>query len=230
MLTINAAIIYGINVTRTARNYVRYHHKTQLFHSICATIAAKVKLSCSSTKLPFHHSVFDFLVLKAFHIPLNMSRAPIIKEVIWHPPCQGWVKCNVDGSSVMGASSLGCGGIFCRNSRELSLAFAEPLSWNNSFIAQFYSVLRGIEIAFDRGWSNLWVESDSTIVVNGFCFVNEALIPWQLRNRWNFCTKLLLDMNFIISYICREGNSCAYFFGKLGCITTDFTFFLFFTD
>lgn len=64
-----------------------------------------------------------------------------------------------------------------------------------------------IEIAFERGWHNIWLESDSTIVVHAF--KNESLVPWHLKTRWHNCLVLTTRMRFIVSHIFREGNTCA---------------------
>jgi hypothetical protein len=34
-------------------------------------------------------------------------------------------------------------------------------------------------------------------------------VPWCLSNRWSNCLVLTRTMNFIVTYIFREGNSCA---------------------
>ncbi|MCI20794.1 hypothetical protein A2U01_0041957, partial [Trifolium medium] len=44
-------------------------------------------------------SMTDFAILKFFKINLHHPKAPKILEVFWHPPLQGWIKCNTDGSA-----------------------------------------------------------------------------------------------------------------------------------
>ncbi|KAF1884396.1 hypothetical protein Lal_00021684 [Lupinus albus] len=51
------------------------------------------------------------------------------------------------------------------------------------------------------------LECDSTLVVDIF---NEKFnAPWKLQNEWLICKRKLAHMNFCISHIYREGNSCA---------------------
>ncbi|KAF1884423.1 hypothetical protein Lal_00044348 [Lupinus albus] len=51
------------------------------------------------------------------------------------------------------------------------------------------------------------LECDSTLVVDIF---NEKFnTPWKLQNEWLICKRKLAHMNFCISHIYREGNSCA---------------------
>ncbi|GAU42668.1 hypothetical protein TSUD_398740 [Trifolium subterraneum] len=45
-------------------------------------------------------SITNFEVLKFFKINIHHSNAPKNIEVIWNPPLQGWVKCNMDDTSL----------------------------------------------------------------------------------------------------------------------------------
>jgi len=61
---------------------------------------------------------------------------------------------------------------------------------------------QNVEIAFSKGWLNLWLETDSQLVL--LAFKTKALIPCSLRNRWLNCLELLKDINFFVSQlICR---------------------------
>ena len=60
----------------------------------------------------------------------------------------------------------------------------------------------------ELGWCNLWLECDSTWVVNLFqtCSTN---VPWVVRLQWDYCLYDFGGMNFIVSHIYREGNGVA---------------------
>ncbi|KAF1884392.1 hypothetical protein Lal_00035956 [Lupinus albus] len=61
--------------------------------------------------------------------------------------------------------------------------------------------------ANSRSDENPSLECDSTLVVDIF---NEKFnTPWKLQNEWLICKRKLAQMNFCISHIYREGNSCA---------------------
>ena len=34
------------------------------------------------------------------------------------------------------------------------------------------------------------------------------MIPWSIRNRWINYMEVIKDMNFFVSHIYREGNTC----------------------
>ena len=82
-------------------------------------------------------------------------------------------------------------------------------------------VVTAIEIANQRRWRNLWIETDSALVV--MAFKNATLIPCNLRNRWYNCKLLLNAMNFIVSHIYREGNQCADRLAALGLTIQNLT-------
>ena len=126
-------------------------------------------------------------------------------EVIWSPPLAGWIKCNTDGSSNTIASS--CGGIFRDSNANFISCFAENIGGGSAFHAELPAIMRAVEIANQRRWTNLWIESDSSLAV--MAFNNSSMIPCCLRNRWINCRNMLYHMNFLITHIYREENRCA---------------------
>lgn len=51
---------------------------------------------------------------------------------------------------------------------------------DSPFVAEMMAALIAIEIAFDRGWHNLWLETDSQLVL--LAFKTKNMIPCTLRN------------------------------------------------
>lgn len=74
-------------------------------------------------------------------------------------------KCNTDGAS-SGISS--CGGIFRDHEAICIGCFSKPLGVSNSYQAELQGALRAIEIAKERNWLNLWLETHSSLVVQDF--------------------------------------------------------------
>jgi len=116
-----------------------------------------------------------------------------------------WIKCNIDGSANKNTSA--CRGIFRNSNADLMLCFAENTGCGNVFHVELSGAMRAIEIVDAHNWSNLWLELDSSLVVNAF--KNKSVIPWSLSNRWNNCFYHHSTMNFFVSHIFREGNQCA---------------------
>jgi ribonuclease HI len=79
-----------------------------------------------------------------------------------------------------------------------------------------------IELAHNRNWINLWLESDSSLVVQAF--TSASLLPWELSNRWLNCTKITRNMNFVVSHVYRERNQCANRLANIGLGLDIFTF------
>ncbi|PNY15736.1 ribonuclease H [Trifolium pratense] len=167
-IVINAAIINIFNAIWLARNNVS-------------------KLST--------YSIRDFITLQSFNVISHPPIPTILKEVIWQPPLAHWVKCNTDGAST--ASSSACGGIFRNNKAEFLCGFAENIGLSSALIVELYGAMNAIEIAASKNWRNLWLETDSILVV--MAFKSPQLVPWFLSNRWNNCILSTLSMNFIVS-------------------------------
>jgi hypothetical protein len=74
--------------------------------------------------------------------------------------------------------------------------------------AELYGALRAVEVAHQMNWNNLWLKTDSTLVV--LTFKNPDLhVTRSLRNRWHNALIILRKMNFIVSHIFRESNQVA---------------------
>lgn len=95
--------------------------------------------------------MFDFSVLKAFHLKIKPPMTSIIRDIFWNPLPIGWMKCNVDGSFVDTFNSSGCGGLFRKSTCEFFLTFIKSLNWGSSLLVEFCGVLCGIKLAKKRG-------------------------------------------------------------------------------
>jgi ribonuclease HI len=116
-----------------------------------------------------------FKILKAFNVSIHHPNAPSIKEVVWLSPIVSWVKSNTDGTAAGNPGQAASGGVF----RDHNAIFLDGFSVNLGFASTFHAELLGvinaienafvkkkiaIEIAYDKGWWNLWLETDSMMV------------------------------------------------------------------
>lgn len=162
----------------------------------------------------------EFVFLKALKINIHPPKATITKEVIWHPPLTSWLKVNTDGAVLKNPIKAACGGIF-RNSFGFTVGcFAQKLDTESAFIAEIYGAMIAIEIADQNNWLNIWLETDSMLLV--MAFKSAHMVPCSLRNRWANCLELTKNMNFLVSHIFREGNSCADSLASLGLDCNEF--------
>jgi hypothetical protein len=83
--------------------------------------------------------------------------------------------------------------------------------------------MRAIEIAFDKQWTRLWIETDYLSVVSTFNRPDRQ-VAWSLRNRWNNVILKARQMNVIITHIYREGNQVADSLANYGLSLTSIVF------
>ena len=69
---------------------------------------------------------------------------------------------------------------------------------------------QALAINFDwkYGWHRIWLESDSSYVVQLFSSRSE-MVPWRVRQAWQRCIFQISQMDFQVSHIFREGNQVA---------------------
>ena len=197
-IAVTAAFVNLLNTVWFARNEARFNNKHITYHSAISRIIASTSLSGNNTNKTSNKSVRD--VLKAFRISIHHPRAPTITEVLW-------TKCNTDGASLGNPGTSSCGGIFRDFEGNCKGCFAEYLGLRTSYQAELCGVTRAIEIAYEKNWHNLWIESDSSLVVQAF--KNSSLIPWKIRNQWSNAIFRLCNMNCIVTHIFRERNQVA---------------------
>ncbi|GAU41845.1 hypothetical protein TSUD_177560 [Trifolium subterraneum] len=207
-ITITAAIINLLNTIWLVRNEARFNNKLIPWMSAISLIITNTALTGNNTCKSSSNSLRDFTFLKRFRIAIHNPKTPILKEIIWHPPPLNWTKCNIDGASCGNPGIASCGGIFRDHNVDFVLAFAKPLGIASSYFAELCGAMNAIEIAYSKNWFNLWLETDSSLVVAAFKNTSKP-VAWPLRNRWNNVVFLLKHMNCMVTHIYREGNKVA---------------------
>jgi ribonuclease HI len=221
---ISAAVINIINVIWYCRNQSRVNNVKPLFNSARSLIIANVSISGNNTTATATASMRDFSILKFFNVKLHPPNAPVIKEVLWLPPFVSWIKCNTDGAATGSPGQASCAGVFRDHNAQFLGAFNVNLGISYAFHAELLGVMNAIEIAHEKGWWNLWLETDSMMVT--LAYKSSAMVPWLIRNRWNNCMYKLKDMNFFLSHIYREGNVLADKLASLGLVSPGLMLFL----
>nr|ABD32287.2 Polynucleotidyl transferase, Ribonuclease H fold [Medicago truncatula] len=85
--------------------------------------------------------------------------------------------------------------------------------------------MNAIELASSMGFFNIWLQSDSQLVI--LAFKSISIVPWALRNRWENCLKLTHRMRFCATHIYREGNTCADSLANFGLTLSSLDLFWF---
>ncbi|PNY06669.1 eh domain-containing protein 1-like [Trifolium pratense] len=167
-LVISAASINIINSIWYNRNQASFNNVKPCLRSAKAFIMSNTVISGNATKATSTNSMSDFLVIKAFNVKINSPKAPSIKEIFWMPPKSLDKMQHGRGSN--------------RNQNHANIGI------DTAFHADLLGVMFAIEIAHNRGWRLLWLETDSLLVT--LACKTPSMVPWKLRNRWNNCMVL----------------------------------------
>lgn len=216
-----ARIIHVIWSIWYCRNKSRFEGKKSHLRSVYATVSASVSMCGNLSKHHMHSSIEEFSILKAFAITCHPRKAPRVIEVDCLPPPCGWIKANTDGAAKGSPGHATGGGIFRDRSGAVLGCFAAYYGISWSLYAELLAAMTSIEIAHQRGWSKLWLECNSSLVVQAFS--NVDLVPLRLRNKWRNCLCLVSNMIFRVSHIYREVNACADKLASFGVVSRCFT-------
>ncbi|KAL8509015.1 hypothetical protein ACS0TY_016271 [Phlomoides rotata] len=154
------------------------------------------------------NTVFDLSVLSEFGIIGRPSKAPSSICIRWHPPPIRFIKANIDGGAAGAPGRLTGGGVFRDNFGVFRGCFAMHHGSGFAFEAELATTFSAVEIAFDKHWLHLWLETDSIYVVN-ILKHHTSLVPWRLLGQWHRVRRMMGDMQIVVSHIFREGNTTA---------------------
>ncbi|XP_057787577.1 uncharacterized protein LOC131004845 [Salvia miltiorrhiza] len=109
----------------------------------------------------------DLLVLKKIGVKPRASPPPSFLNVHWWPPPIQWIKVNTDGSALGATRKIAAGGgVFRDNFSWVRGCFHIKGGIGFAFEAELLTVITAVQIAYSRNWRHLWIESDSTYIVN----------------------------------------------------------------
>lgn len=189
------------------RNKTRFDGCRFSVEVVCKLISSHIRATSHLTTGHMHNSVQELRILKCFGAPCRPRATPRVVEVNWIPPSLGWVKINSDGSWKHEEGVGGYGAIFRDYKGHFLGAFASNLEIPSSISAQIMVVIKAIELAWVRDWKHIWLEVDSSLVLD--YIRRPSLVPWPLRVRWLNCLYRISKMNFKATHIFREGNKIA---------------------
>ncbi|KAK3204572.1 hypothetical protein Dsin_018618 [Dipteronia sinensis] len=74
-----------------------------------------------------------------------------------------------------------------------------------AFEAELHAASLAINYAWNLGWHRIWLESDSSYVVQ-LLSIRSDQVTWCVRQAWQRCIHQISHMEFQVSHIFREGN------------------------
>ncbi|XP_004297973.1 PREDICTED: putative ribonuclease H protein At1g65750-like [Fragaria vesca subsp. vesca] len=113
-----------------------------------------------------HNLVQDLRIIKSFGAECRLGRAPRVIEVVWHPPVIRWVKINSDGAWKHAEGVGGFGAVFRDFKGHVLGAFSSNIDIPSSVAAEVMAIIVAIELAWVRDWKHIWLEVDSSLVLD----------------------------------------------------------------
>lgn len=118
----------------------------------------------------------------------------------------------MDGAAKGSLGIATCGGNFKDYQVVMLGCFSSHIRVAYSIVAKLTAAMYAIKIACKKGWTRLWLETDSLLVVQAF--KSMEVVPWRLQNKWINCLHLSKQLTLQVTHIYRECNVCA---DKLAC-------------
>ncbi|KAL8512710.1 hypothetical protein ACS0TY_019000 [Phlomoides rotata] len=123
-----------------------------------------------------HNTVLDLSILFSFRIVGRPSKAPSIVCIRWQPPPIHYLKVNVDGGADGAPGRITGGGVFRDRYGVFRSCFAMQHGIGFAFEVELATAFTAIALAHDKHWMGIWLESDSSYVVN-FLKTHPLLVP-----------------------------------------------------
>lgn len=134
----------------------------------------------------------------------------------WQKPGIGCIKLNFDGASKCGSHSASIGGVYRNHEGMFMLGYAERIGRATSSVAEFVAARRGLELALENGWFNIWLEGDAKNVVD-FVVNGLRLKSKEDEGHGREIQALIKQLDVLnASHIYRRGNRVADKFAKMG--------------
>ncbi|KAL8506426.1 hypothetical protein ACS0TY_017346 [Phlomoides rotata] len=126
-----------------------------------------------------HNTAFNFEVLSSFGITCRPSKAPIVFCIRWQPPPYRIMKVNVDGGAAGSPDRLTGGGGFQDSFGMFRGCFAASFGLGFAIEAELPTAFTALDLAFEKHWNSVWLETDSTYVVH-VLKARPLEVPWRL--------------------------------------------------
>ncbi|KAJ1385384.1 Ribonuclease H domain [Sesbania bispinosa] len=151
--------------------------------------------------------------------PQGRSSHDAFRKPCWSPPSAGLVKLNVDGSLFPDSLIMGIGGIFRGSNSKWIVGFSGSVGPGDSLGAEFQAVFHCLHLAWERGFKDLIVESDSLDVIqtlqSGLLVSSDRCSEVLSRIR----NLLRRDWNVLLLHVTRAVNKPADWLAKYGART-----------
>lgn len=141
--------------------------------------------------------------------PTILSKVPRNIELLvsWKKPPLGWIKINVDGARDRSSGTIGAGGIARDHNGAWIAGFVYNIGKGGALLAEAWAARTGAQLALDKGYSNVILESDSLDLVNMLNQTENQPLEAPLINLREDIQKILSKVaTKEIVHCYREGN------------------------
>jgi ribonuclease HI len=124
----------------------------------------------------------------------------------WIPPCQGYVKCNVDASFYNTAGATGWGRCLRDHRGRFILAESNVIQGRlNTIEGEAMTMREAIQEVMQRGFTHMIFESDSQIVIDVISSSRHGVSEFSTLIS-QIQSLLLLVSNFEVKFVRRQAN------------------------
>jgi hypothetical protein len=171
-----AAVVHTLHHIWLSRNSLRFSMNTVSMH--VGQVDIHVSISLSGNISGGKCIASDAKLLDAFSVSLHNCRIRYTLLVCWKAPSAPWLKVNTDGSMI---GTLGTfRGLFRDHLGTFLGPFACNIGVSTVFNAEIHGFILPMEYTTQKGWKNVWLESDSTSAL--LVFRSQSLVTVMLRN------------------------------------------------
>lgn len=159
----------------------------------------------------------------SFEVTSAPKPPPANSDLVWMPPCEGFLKWNVDASVSANQSSAAIGGVLRNAMGNFICIFSSPIPQMEINSAEVLAILRAtqISLAFEHlKLSPIIIESDSANAVK-WCNENQGG-PWNLNFQLNNIRNARQgSLDMVIVHKGRSSNMVADALAKQGLTRAD---------
>lgn len=195
------------------RNKIVFEKKTISWSFFRKRIFTLIHDYSSRLKSFMFNFVEELQILNFFKVHHRQVNHTVPVEVFWVPPERGEIMLCCDGATRGNGAGIAGAGVVVRDEECNVLgAMSIGLGITNSFLAELYGIIVGLEWAVKWGIRRVLIWSDSVSAI--YALENMAL-PWFVIQRWEDVRQLYDSIRFKHTY--RETNFAADIMAKRGC-------------
>ncbi|KAF9605181.1 hypothetical protein IFM89_014294 [Coptis chinensis] len=180
------AVSGGMVAIWKVRNRAHFEGRTPTLQYCFNQIRKEIHIAATLSTAHTHNSLQELEITRTWGLSMRPTTAPRVQQGIWLPPAYGQIKINTDGAAKGNPGQAGYGSAFKDQDGNFLLIRGKGLDEATSFWAESIGILESVEIAIEKGWLNVWVESDVATAVSAY---TSNSMPWQMKYRWQNCMK-----------------------------------------